>query len=1229
MAQDQFKALLPPDLDARKYGGTDVEDFDAVVNWVINPENYNRIKRLIVIDIPVDATDTGSAASLKLCFCNPDINASKLHEIDFIRLIRFIRLWRKLGLTIAQTDDIITALYPPEDLPIGVDDAKDMKLLDTGFEVLLNRIGFLLQVMRRLDLSVDRDLAPLLACWAPIGTAGEHSLYAKMFLAPTVLSQDQAFADDGYGNILRDTNQFVLAHAPALRAAFSLRDAEFTLITTELKFDKSTPMTLENISAIYRHGWLADPQAQRGRVRSPHPLHRPRSFYATGSGHDRTVRAAGHSAHPLVAGAQCGLAQTCAGIYLIWNEDISGKSAPADSVVTGLARTLRTDFAAVESQFTLVDDPAGAIAKSMMELVYSTTATDFFFGLLNNTLTTTVTYSNPVGQPTLAQPILDAASGRLSYDDLRKQLIYTGVLDATTLGTIHAAVTANGNDQSLQTAVDALSNANHELVDPFFTTYPELLPLYIFWLLNNTLTTSVAYANSQPTLAQPILDAASGRLSYDDRRKQLIYTGVLDATTLAAIHAAVTANGNDQSLQTAVDDLSNANHKLVDPFFTTYPELLPLYTGYVASKDPPQARWTALLAKLLKDLKPKRKQEQALAAVTAAAGADPSFASALLQDATVLQAAKDAQAAISDLTALETPGLSAQFFLTNDLGAAPDQSVDAVATLDYAPSGVNHLPTGQGGVPIAGIWSGYVAAPQGGFYNVAVTTDPGATVVLEIGGVPVKMAKASGVWSNQSPIALTAGALTPIRLVVTTMTKTLAVRWKSTGLGWEVIPGTSLFSATLMDRFRTIYVRFLKATSLAAALSLTADEIAYLASNADLSVKNKGWLNALAVSGNPDSSTATALRDVLTAVLDFTRIKQALSPNDGRFLAVLQKLAANHPNGKSALLTLTGWDKESLDALLKCLWYTTDDLSHLEKLCRVYDAYTLVKTCGISAATLIAAMNNDPTPEIVTALQADLRAKYTEADWLAVIKPINDAMRVKQRDALVAYVLQQLGDHEETKHINTADKLFELLLIDAEMEPGMATSRIRLALSSVQLFIERCVRNLEPDVSPADIDPHNQWRWMKRYRVWQANREIFLWPENWLDPELRDDQSPFFKEALNELLQSDITDDAAQSAFLNYLTKLDGVAKLEPCGLYTAEEIPVEHSYVVARTTGAQRKYYFRRCEFNTWKPWQQIKLDIEDVPIIPFVWKHRLFLFWLKIVQQASAQSKKAADGS
>jgi SpoVK/Ycf46/Vps4 family AAA+-type ATPase len=30
-----------------------------------------------------------------------------------------------------------------------------------------------------------------------------------------------------------------------------------------------------------------------------------------------------------------------------------------------------------------------------------------------------------------------------------------------------------------------------------------------------------------------------------------------------------------------------------------------------------------------------------------------------------------------------------------------------------------------------------------------------------------------------------------------------------------------------------------------------------------------------------------------------------------------------------------------------------------------------------------------------------------------------------------------------------------------------------------------------------------EWEWHKRYRVWDANRKIFVYPENWTEPELR------------------------------------------------------------------------------------------------------------------------------
>ena len=154
---------------------------------------------------------------------------------------------------------------------------------------------------------------------------------------------------------------------------------------------------------------------------------------------------------------------------------------------------------------------------------------------------------------------------------------------------------------------------------------------------------------------------------------------------------------------------------------------------------------------------------------------------------------------------------------------------------------------------------------------------------------------------------------------------------------------------------------------------------------------------------------------------------------------------------------------------------------------------------------------------------------------------------------------------------------------------------------------------------------------MKRYRVWQANREVFLWPENWLYPELRDNQSPIFQQMMSSLLQGDITDDAAASAYLDYLSGLEEVAKLEPCGMYyqPGAADTDETCYVVARTAGANRKYYFRELTSGSWTPWSQVMIDCEDMPVTPVVWNGRLFLFWLKVVKQAQPAQAQVTSTS
>ena len=86
------------------------------------------------------------------------------------------------------------------------------------------------------------------------------------------------------------------------------------------------------------------------------------------------------------------------------------------------------------------------------------------------------------------------------------------------------------------------------------------------------------------------------------------------------------------------------------------------------------------------------------------------------------------------------------------------------------------------------------------------------------------------------------------------------------------------------------------------------------------------------------------------------------------------------------------------------------------------------------------------------------------------------------------------------------------------------------------------------NVDPARFNPA-VWRSTKRFRFWQGIRGILLWPENWLYPELRNDTSPLFTKMMGKLLQSDIDDAAASAAYLDYLTDLEVIAKLEPCSM--------------------------------------------------------------------------------
>jgi hypothetical protein len=249
------------------------------------------------------------------------------------------------------------------------------------------------------------------------------------------------------------------------------------------------------------------------------------------------------------------------------------------------------------------------------------------------------------------------------------------------------------------------------------------------------------------------------------------------------------------------------------------------------------------------------------------------------------------------------------------------------------------------------------------------------------------------------------------------------------------------------------------------------------------------------------------------------------------------------------------------------------------------------------------------------------KARYDNANWLKLAKTLRDGLRENQRTALVSHLMFEL-------EFQTTSQLFQHFLIDLEMCPCQLTSRIKQAMSSTQLFIQRILMNLEPDVALDPTDAKLWKKWMKNYRVWEANRKVFLWPENWIEPALRDDKTPFFKDLENELLQNEVTADTAETALLNYLQQLDTVARLEVVGMYRQEDPNILH--VFARTFGTPPIYYYRRrVDSSRWTAWEKVDVDIQGDHLIPVVYERRLRLLWPIFTEKTKEEPVPGKDDS
>ena len=365
-----------------------------------------------------------------------------------------------------------------------------------------------------------------------------------------------------------------------------------------------------------------------------------------------------------------------------------------------------------------------------------------------------------------------------------------------------------------------------------------------------------------------------------------------------------------------------------------------------------------------------------------------------------------------------------------------------------------------------------------------------------------------------------------------------------------------------------------------------------------------------------EPTTASETRDAARAVMALFRMADLgkWSGSDA-YAALLSKMSTvSEAAWWDELCRATRWPRAGLEALRSTLRDFDGTARPLTwPLGGERDLWMVARVCveavrlSTTPAVLVDfAPGRTPDPAMARSARTLARARAEVVDDSRPLIQARDTLRIRQRDALVAADLRQSG----TKKV----ELFRRHLIDVDVTPAVDISRVLAATQALQAFVRRTLLGLEPGLalSPALAE---SWTWRGSYRVWEAARKLFLWPENWLDPALRKSRTPLFDVVERASRTRDLTNEDAEGAVFAYLEGLFDLANLEVMTACRHRQDGVDTLVVIARTaTKPHRWFERRRTGGAVWTPWQPVDLDIETDTIVVHSSNGRLLLFWATV---------------
>jgi Neuraminidase-like domain/Salmonella virulence plasmid 28.1kDa A protein len=1157
--------------------------------------------------------------------------------IVFLRIDAFVRLWRLLGWSIEETDRALQT-FVPKNAPFDAG-----HVVQAPLRSALVGLAHAKSLDARVKLGKDQR-QKLLTLWSGITTSGKKPLYAQLFLTRALLRLDDVF-DDPTGDYLSPSAVAARADAKVHRVeAGNVPPAEAVDATAfaahprvKLDYDE-----LREVQTLSYRGVLtdADKTTLAGLSASPHL---PGLLDAVQTKALEFTRVKGH----LTA---------LQGAFGLTAEDVERVLADAGTTLDAAPLTLAN--VSLLYRYALLANAVGLTVRDLVTLK-TLSGLDPFTQVDPDPLTAIADdapFTQTIRFVELAEDV--RASG-LSVADL-EYLVFHRYDEAGP----HAADART--DLALVRAVGegvrAIRAEHPEPDDPAELTEEVLrqklglvLPADVvdrfLGMMNGTAEFTATKTGVAPADA---LDPAGFEgepaiveISYHATREhqKLTYRGVLFDDVKQALEARLPRPpaGGPHVPSDLLGDLLDDVQAQAAAFFEKHLKAQPAGAqpggSFLADADfevlfrPPaptatdaqlqtrlRAQGTILSKSFLPYLQTRLIRQFVVETMTAYTGADRALIEALLTEARLLNyPAPGGDPLVDALAGWGERGVTATFFDSNDrTGPSLGSALLADGDLYQTEGGVALRPVGTNSARL----EGYLEVPDAGPYRFFVYLEKsGARAQITFDAAPAPL---PAIVATSNDFTSGGGAADVVELEAGILHR-FSVDLGDLGGGGarieiqgETVPKDTLASVPVSpagegDAGDDARILLGKVVRLIGALRLNEREIRYVATHA-------ADFDGLDLSALPTSAGATAGAAQrfaqLMRLVNYAGLKRDMGLESDELVNVLEA-----PDAQAAyplIATITRRSEETVKATANAV-LTPPAFPDERPLKRLWRALQVVESFGVSVGALVAwtAIVDPGLPaqsrfEIARDLKHTLKARFAPEAWNRVAQPIHDKLRARQRDALVAYVMQQHG-------FVTREQLYEYFLIDPGMEPVVQTSRIRQAIGAVQLFIQRILLNLEPEVHPSAVNAQH-WQWMKRYRVWEANRKIFLFPENWLEPEFRDDKTHLFTELEGTLLQGDVSDDLVENAFLNYLRKLDELARLNVVGMHLEHKAdPAQNTlHVIARTYSEPYSYFYRRYAHRVWTPWEPVSAEISGDHLAPVVWRDRLYLFWVTFVEHA-----------